>query len=89
MTVCLLSSTAMTLQLSCYDEFLLSNVCAGVGSWLQLFGIKLHNVVPGFPKPEVGKMEQTYELMNTQTKTQDWDSSKVNLQLKQRQGSLD
>uniref|UniRef100_A0A3B3DKS9 Teneurin transmembrane protein 1 n=1 Tax=Oryzias melastigma TaxID=30732 RepID=A0A3B3DKS9_ORYME len=51
----------------------------GVGSWLQLFGIKLHNVVPGFPKPEVGKMEQTYELMNTQTKTQDWDSSKMAL----------
>uniref|UniRef100_A0A3P9HJX5 Teneurin transmembrane protein 1 n=1 Tax=Oryzias latipes TaxID=8090 RepID=A0A3P9HJX5_ORYLA len=51
----------------------------GISSWLQLFGIKLHNVVPGFPKPEVGKMEQTYELMNTQTKTQDWDSSKMAL----------
>uniref|UniRef100_A0A8C7ZFB5 Teneurin transmembrane protein 1 n=1 Tax=Oryzias sinensis TaxID=183150 RepID=A0A8C7ZFB5_9TELE len=51
----------------------------GISSWLQLFGIKLHNVVPGFPKPEVDKMEQTYELMNTQTKTQDWDSSKMAL----------
>uniref|UniRef100_A0A672JPX9 Teneurin transmembrane protein 1 n=1 Tax=Salarias fasciatus TaxID=181472 RepID=A0A672JPX9_SALFA len=24
-----------------------------IGSWLQLFGFQLHNVVPGFPKPEV------------------------------------
>uniref|UniRef100_A0A7N6B9M1 Teneurin transmembrane protein 1 n=1 Tax=Anabas testudineus TaxID=64144 RepID=A0A7N6B9M1_ANATE len=48
-----------------------------IGSWLQLFGFQLHNVVPGFPKPEVGRMEQTYELMKTQTKTQDWDSSKL------------
>uniref|UniRef100_A0A8C5F4S5 Teneurin transmembrane protein 1 n=1 Tax=Gadus morhua TaxID=8049 RepID=A0A8C5F4S5_GADMO len=48
-----------------------------IGSWLQLFGFQLHNVVPGFPKPEVGSMEQAYELMKTQTKTQDWDSSKV------------
>ncbi|KAM7389460.1 hypothetical protein PAMP_023437 [Pampus punctatissimus] len=31
----------------------------------------------GFPKPEVGITEQTYELMKTQSKTQDWDSSKV------------
>ncbi|XP_024919138.1 teneurin-1, partial [Cynoglossus semilaevis] len=50
-----------------------------IGSWLQLFGFQLHNVVPGFPKPEVGRMEQTYELMKTQTRTQNWDSSKVNL----------
>uniref|UniRef100_A0A8D0DGZ8 Teneurin transmembrane protein 1 n=1 Tax=Sander lucioperca TaxID=283035 RepID=A0A8D0DGZ8_SANLU len=50
-----------------------------VAVWLQLFGFQLHNVVPGFPKPEVGRMEQTYELMKTQTKTQDWDSSKVSL----------
>ncbi|KAM7418046.1 hypothetical protein PAMA_017607 [Pampus argenteus] len=48
-----------------------------IGSWLQLFGFQLHNVVPGFPKPEVGITEQTYELMKTQSKTQDWDSSKV------------
>ncbi|XP_061642682.1 teneurin-1 isoform X2 [Phyllopteryx taeniolatus] len=48
-----------------------------IGSWLQLFGFQLHNVVPGFPKPEISHMEQTYELMKTQTKTQDWDSSKV------------
>uniref|UniRef100_A0A3Q3W7D0 Uncharacterized protein n=1 Tax=Mola mola TaxID=94237 RepID=A0A3Q3W7D0_MOLML len=48
-----------------------------IGSWLQLFGFQLHNVVPGFPKPEVGRLEQTYELMKTQTKTQNWDSSKV------------
>uniref|UniRef100_A0A8C6NS06 Teneurin transmembrane protein 1 n=1 Tax=Nothobranchius furzeri TaxID=105023 RepID=A0A8C6NS06_NOTFU len=48
-----------------------------IGSWLQLFGFQLHNVVPGFPKPDVGRMEQTYELMKTQTKTQNWDSSKM------------
>ncbi|XP_051791182.1 LOW QUALITY PROTEIN: teneurin-1 [Erpetoichthys calabaricus] len=48
-----------------------------IGSWLQLFGFQLHNVVPGFPKPDVQNMEQTYELMKTQTKTQDWDPSKV------------
>uniref|UniRef100_A0A3B5M1J6 EGF-like domain-containing protein n=1 Tax=Xiphophorus couchianus TaxID=32473 RepID=A0A3B5M1J6_9TELE len=24
-----------------------------IGRWLQLFGFQLHNVVPGFPKPEV------------------------------------
>nr|XP_006632818.2 PREDICTED: teneurin-1 isoform X1 [Lepisosteus oculatus]XP_015206937.1 PREDICTED: teneurin-1 isoform X1 [Lepisosteus oculatus]XP_015206938.1 PREDICTED: teneurin-1 isoform X1 [Lepisosteus oculatus] len=48
-----------------------------IGSWLQLFGFQLHNVVPGFPKPDVENMEQTYELMKTQTKTQDWDPSKV------------
>ncbi|XP_026796322.3 teneurin-1 isoform X2 [Pangasianodon hypophthalmus] len=48
-----------------------------IGSWLQLFGFQLHNVVPGFPKPDVEGMEQTYEMMKTQTKTQDWDTSKV------------
>lgn len=52
-------------------------VCLDIGSWLQLFGFQLHNVVPGFPKPDVGRLEQTYELMKTQTKTQNWDSSKV------------
>ena len=51
---------------------------ADIGSWLQLFGFQLHNVVPGFPKPDVTGTEQTYELMKMQTKTQDWDSSKVN-----------
>ncbi|XP_028838549.1 teneurin-1 isoform X2 [Denticeps clupeoides] len=48
-----------------------------ISSWLQLFGFQLHNVVPGFPKPEVESMEQTYEMMKTQTRTQDWDPSKV------------
>uniref|UniRef100_A0A8D0CGR6 Teneurin transmembrane protein 1 n=1 Tax=Scleropages formosus TaxID=113540 RepID=A0A8D0CGR6_SCLFO len=48
-----------------------------IGSWLQLFGFQLHNVVPGFPKPDVESTEQTYELMKTQTKTQDWDPSKA------------
>ncbi|KAL2077775.1 hypothetical protein ACEWY4_027279 [Coilia grayii] len=48
-----------------------------IGSWLQLFGFQLHNVVPGFPKPDASGMEQTYELTKMQTKTQDWDASKV------------
>lgn len=52
-------------------------VCADISSWLQLFGFQLHNVVPGFSKPEVSRLEQTYELMKTQT--QNWDSSKVSL----------
>ncbi|XP_035290458.1 teneurin-1 isoform X1 [Anguilla anguilla] len=54
-----------------------SQFITDIGSWLQLFGFQLHNVVPGFPKPDVESMEQTYELMKTQTKTQDWDPSKV------------
>ncbi|KAG9341668.1 hypothetical protein JZ751_018732 [Albula glossodonta] len=54
-----------------------SRFTTDIGSWLQLFGFQLHNVVPGFPKPDVESTEQTYELMKTQTKTQDWDPSKV------------
>ncbi|XP_048461254.1 teneurin-1-like [Rhincodon typus] len=48
-----------------------------IGSWLQLFGFQLHNVVPGFPKPEMNVMEATYELLKTQTRTQNWDPSKI------------
>ncbi|KAL2095166.1 hypothetical protein ACEWY4_009885 [Coilia grayii] len=48
-----------------------------LSSWLQLFGFQLHNVVPGFPKPEVDSMEQTYEMMQTQSRTREWDPSKV------------
>ncbi|KAF7707190.1 teneurin-1-like isoform X3 [Silurus meridionalis] len=48
-----------------------------IGSWLQLFGFQLHNVVPGFPKPDMESAEQNYEMMKTQTKTQDWDTSIV------------
>uniref|UniRef100_A0A8D3EBD1 Teneurin transmembrane protein 1 n=1 Tax=Scophthalmus maximus TaxID=52904 RepID=A0A8D3EBD1_SCOMX len=55
-----------------------------VTNWLQLFGFQLHNVVPGFPKPEVGRMEQTYELMKTQPKTQEWDSSRVSCELRRQ-----
>lgn len=56
-----------------------SMVClmADVSSWLQLFGFQLHNVVPGFPKPEVDSMEQTFEMMRTQSRTREWDPSKV------------
>ncbi|XP_067903490.1 teneurin-1 isoform X4 [Heterodontus francisci] len=48
-----------------------------IGSWLELFGFQLHNVVPGFPKPEMNVMEATYELLKTQTRTQNWDPSKI------------
>eukprot|EP00062_Callorhinchus_milii_P001146 gi/632936225/ref/XP_007893009.1/ PREDICTED: teneurin-1 [Callorhinchus milii] len=55
----------------------ISQFTTDIGSWLQLFGFQLHNVVPGFPKPEMHTMEPTYELLKTQTKTQDWDPSKA------------
>ncbi|XP_032993109.1 teneurin-1 isoform X9 [Lacerta agilis] len=48
-----------------------------IGSWLELFGFQLHNVLPGFPKPEVDAMETTYELVQLQTKTQEWDPGKT------------
>ncbi|XP_060682599.1 teneurin-4 isoform X5 [Hemiscyllium ocellatum] len=47
-----------------------------VNSWLLTFGFQLHNVIPGYPKPETSSMEPSYELHNTQMKTQQWDSSK-------------
>lgn len=82
MTLCLLHSIHIIFQLSpsvCFFLLLCLCVCIDIGSWLQLFGFQLHNVVPGFPKPEVSRLEQTYELMKTQTKTQNWDSSKVSI----------
>ncbi|XP_038630838.1 teneurin-1 isoform X3 [Scyliorhinus canicula] len=48
-----------------------------IGSWLHLFGFQLHNVVPGFPKPKMNVMEATYELLKTQSRTENWDPSKV------------
>jgi len=50
---------------------------ADIGSWLELFGFQLHNVLPGFPKPEIEALETTYELLQLQTKTQEWDPGKV------------
>ncbi|XP_059502567.1 teneurin-4 isoform X6 [Stegostoma tigrinum] len=47
-----------------------------VNSWLLTFGFQLHNVIPGYPKPETSSMEPSYELHNTQMKTQQWDNSK-------------
>lgn len=44
---------------------------------MELFGFQLHNVLPGFPKPELGNLELTYELLQLQTKTQEWDPGKV------------
>ncbi|KAM5195544.1 teneurin-1 isoform 3-T11 [Hipposideros larvatus] len=48
-----------------------------IGSWLELFGFQLHNVLPGFPKPELENLELTYELIQLQTKTQEWDPGKT------------
>lgn len=48
-----------------------------VNSWLLTFGFQLHNVIPGYPKPDMDAMEPSYELMHTQMKTQEWDNSKV------------
>ncbi|XP_041440534.1 teneurin-4 isoform X7 [Xenopus laevis] len=47
-----------------------------VNSWLLTFGFQLHNVIPGYPKPDIDAMEPSYELINTQMKTQEWDNSK-------------
>ncbi|XP_066213133.1 teneurin-1 isoform X1 [Saccopteryx leptura] len=48
-----------------------------IGSWLELFGFQLHNVLPGFTKPELENLELTYELLQLQTKTQEWDPGKT------------
>ncbi|XP_013919217.1 PREDICTED: teneurin-1 [Thamnophis sirtalis] len=48
-----------------------------IGSWLELFGFQLHNVLPGFPKPEMDTVDTTYELLQLQTKTQEWDPGKT------------
>uniref|UniRef100_A0A8C7DY81 Tox-GHH domain-containing protein n=1 Tax=Naja naja TaxID=35670 RepID=A0A8C7DY81_NAJNA len=47
-----------------------------VNSWLLTFGFQLHNVIPGYPKPDMNAMEPSYELTHTQLKTQEWDNSK-------------
>uniref|UniRef100_F6U762 Teneurin-4 n=1 Tax=Monodelphis domestica TaxID=13616 RepID=F6U762_MONDO len=47
-----------------------------VNSWLLTFGFQLHNVIPGYPKPDTDAMEPSYELVQTQMKTQEWDNSK-------------
>lgn len=48
-----------------------------VNSWLLTFGFQLHNVIPGYPKPDTDATEPSYELIHTQMKTQEWDNSKV------------
>ncbi|XP_051048221.1 teneurin-4 [Phodopus roborovskii] len=47
-----------------------------VNSWLLTFGFQLHNVIPGYPKPDTDAMEPSYELVHTQMKTQEWDNNK-------------
>lgn len=54
---------------------------ADVNSWLVTFGFQLYNVIPGYRKPSTEAMEPSYELVSTQIKTQEWDSTKVNLSL--------
>ncbi|XP_036392110.1 teneurin-4 isoform X1 [Megalops cyprinoides] len=48
-----------------------------VNSWLLTFGFQLYNVIPGYRTPDTDAMEPSYELIRTQTKTQEWDSSKM------------
>ncbi|XP_067220865.1 teneurin-4 isoform X4 [Chanodichthys erythropterus] len=47
-----------------------------VNSWLVTFGFQLYNVIPGYHKPVTDAMEPSYELIHTQIKTQEWDSTK-------------
>ncbi|XP_073343268.1 teneurin-4 isoform X5 [Pagrus major] len=47
-----------------------------VNSWLVTFGFQLYNVIPGYRKPNTESMEPSYELVRTQIKTQEWDSTK-------------
>uniref|UniRef100_A0AAQ5YIW5 Teneurin transmembrane protein 4 n=1 Tax=Amphiprion ocellaris TaxID=80972 RepID=A0AAQ5YIW5_AMPOC len=47
-----------------------------VNSWLVTFGFQLYNVIPGYRKPNTETMEPSYELVRTQIKTQEWDSTK-------------
>uniref|UniRef100_A0AAQ4S417 Teneurin-4 n=1 Tax=Gasterosteus aculeatus aculeatus TaxID=481459 RepID=A0AAQ4S417_GASAC len=47
-----------------------------VNSWLVTFGFQLYNVIPGYRKPSTQAMEPSYELVRTQIKTQEWDSTK-------------
>uniref|UniRef100_H2UCY9 Teneurin-4 n=1 Tax=Takifugu rubripes TaxID=31033 RepID=H2UCY9_TAKRU len=47
-----------------------------VNSWLVTFGFQLYNVIPGYQKPNTESMEPSYELVRTQIKTQEWDSTK-------------
>ncbi|KAA8594032.1 hypothetical protein FQN60_004866 [Etheostoma spectabile] len=37
---------------------------------------ELYNVIPGYRKPSTEAMEPSYELVRTQIKTQEWDSTK-------------
>lgn len=50
---------------------------ADVNSWLVTFGFQLYNVIPGYRKPNTEAMEPSYELVTTQIKTQEWDSTRV------------
>uniref|UniRef100_A0A8D0CJV7 Teneurin-4 n=1 Tax=Scleropages formosus TaxID=113540 RepID=A0A8D0CJV7_SCLFO len=47
-----------------------------VNSWLLTFGFQLYNVIPGYSKPSTESMEPSYELVRTQSKSQEWDNSK-------------
>ncbi|XP_077396802.1 teneurin-4 isoform X4 [Festucalex cinctus] len=47
-----------------------------VNSWLVTFGFQLYNVIPGYRKPNTDTVEPSYELLRTQIKTQEWDSTK-------------
>uniref|UniRef100_A0A7N6AFK7 Teneurin-4 n=1 Tax=Anabas testudineus TaxID=64144 RepID=A0A7N6AFK7_ANATE len=57
-----------TAEIKCY--------MTDVNSWLVTFGFQLYNVIPGYRKPSTEAMEPSYELVSTQIKTQEWDSTK-------------
>lgn len=71
-----LDNSICTSLIDCVDPFSID-----VNSWLVTFGFQLYNVIPGYRKPNTDTMEPSYELVRTQIKTQEWDSTKVNLSL--------
>lgn len=64
---------------SCFVQIFINclNPPADVNSWLVTFGFQLYNVIPGYHKPNTEAIEPSYELVRTQIKTQEWDSTKV------------
>lgn len=58
---------------------MLTSFSTDVNSWLVTFGFQLYNVIPGYRKPNTEAMEPSYELVSTQIKTQEWDSTRVGL----------
>ena len=73
--VCLRPATVVSVSIYVHQCF--NPSLADVNSWLVTFGFQLYNVIPGYRKPSTETMEPSYELVRTQIKTQEWDSTKV------------